>query len=145
MSFIPEYSACFLNRLEVEFRSPGYKQQKWGIAKQVIQKEKIALQARELRRLIREADADGDREVGDICAVTSSLLLRAPSEALPLEVEGAHSEVKILETKDGEVLQVTLSTRKNTKLPSVFKRACTCDRGGKELCALRTIGIAFIV
>ena len=56
---------------------------------------KLGLQARQVQQLVGLAEAEGDQEQCALLAVGRLCLLRMPSECLPLQIAGDHSEVSI--------------------------------------------------
>lgn len=96
---------------------------------------KLALQSTAVQKLVAQAEAAGDQEQAAILAVSRLFLLRVPSECLPLQIQGEHSEVQV----DGEELVITLSRRKPSRRPSVLRRSCCCSRAGRRLCGLHQL------
>ena len=94
-------------------------------------KPKLALQAPDVAKLIDHAVQNSDREQACLLAVARQFLLRVPSEALPLEVRGHHSQVDF----DGDDVIITLTSRKNRRNGAVLRRSCSCRASGRKLCA----------
>ena len=82
--------------------------------------------------MIKCAVEAGDQEVATIYATSRLFMLRVPSECLPLQLAGEHSEVHI-GTND---ISLTLFRRKNCSGPTVIHRRCVCATEGRTLCAV---------
>ena len=93
---------------------------------------RLALQAQDVRKLVKRAVARGDVEMAALLSVGRAFLFRMPSECIPLQLAGEHSEVVI----EGEVLKITLARRKCSSVPSLLERHCCCARSGRSLCAV---------
>ena len=93
---------------------------------------RLALQANDVRKLVKQAEAQGDLEMAAMLAVGRAFLFRMPSECIPLQLSGDHSEV----TLEGDVLQVMLSRRKCSNVPVILERRCCCKNSGRSLCAV---------
>jgi hypothetical protein len=98
-------------------------------------REKLALQAKQVRELIRMAEEEGDIEQCALLAVGRLCLSRMPSECFPLEVRGEHSEVQI----ESDVLRILLVRRKHTNRPTLIERSCCCRTSGRRLCAVHML------
>ena len=59
-------------------------------------------------------------------------MLRVPSECLPLELDGHHSQI----TLEDQSATITLFNRKNTAAPSTLRRHCVCKSEGRSLCGV---------
>lgn len=71
-------------------------------------RHRLALQAREVRAMVREAVVRGDTEMAALLALGRAFLFRMPSECIPLELSGDHLEV----TLEGDVVKILLTRRK---------------------------------
>ena len=80
---------------------------------------------------MKVAEAQGDTEMAAILVMGRAFLFRMPSECLPLQLTGEHSEVTI----EGDVIRVMLTRRKCSSVPVLLERQCCCRRSGKSLCA----------
>ena len=98
-------------------------------------KQKLALQATDVRALVKHALKVGDVEQAAILAAGRLFLFRVPSECIPLELNGQHSQLAV----EDDVLTITLMRRKNTRIPSVLRRKCCCAEAGRHLCALHLL------
>ena len=120
-------------RLECMWQSPTHDQAMRGLKKGSLPpKPKPALPARVVSKMVKAAMDEGSFEVAALMAVACHFLLRVPSEAIPLEWEGAHSSV----TLNDLTATITLTTRKNVAVPSVLERQCCCASSGRRLCSV---------
>ena len=78
------------------------------------------------------AEEEGKLEFGALMALARQFLLRVPSEGLPLQWDGAHSTVSLA----GGVCQITLRSRKNSRVPVTMVRECCCFSASPRLCSL---------
>ena len=93
---------------------------------------KAAATSKEFNALVKAAVEHGELEVAALMAVARQFLLRVPSEGIPLEWEGLHSCVVF----ESHRAVVTLSRRKNTRVPVTLTRDCCCTSTGQRLCAV---------
>ncbi|CAK0865252.1 unnamed protein product [Prorocentrum cordatum] len=91
--------------------------------------------------LIRAAEEEGDIEQAALIAVSRLLLLRAPSEAIPLQIHGGRSAVSCAA---GEVV-VVLNKRKHLRAPTTLRRMCCRASSGRLLCAYQWMKKALAV
>ena len=94
-----------------------------------------AIQAPLLVKLVRLARSQGAHEQSVLYVMAAELLARVKSELLPLEVEGAHSETRVV----GKRLRVRLACRKPSQLPEELIRDCRCHSGPPEICGVHTM------
>ena len=78
------------------------------------------------------AEDEGKLEFGAMMALARQFLLRVPSEGIPLQWNGAHSSVSLT----GGVCQITLRSRKNSRIPVTMVRDCCCYSASPRLCSL---------
>ena len=67
-----------------------------------------------------------------LMAVARQFLLRVPSEGIPLQWDGSHSNVALEPTR----ASITLYKRKNSRVPVTLTRECCCTAAGERLCAV---------
>ena len=91
-----------------------------------------ALTGKQVKAMIQKAASDGDMEVAGMLAIARHYMPRVPSEAVPLEWNGARSKVEISEAE----CVITLANRKNRRFPSTLKRTCCCRESGRWLCSV---------
>ena len=121
-----------LLRLDNSWYTEAVVQVKRGAAKLNGQvRKKVALHSKEVRSMIRLA-MEIDFELAALMAVSRLFLFRVPSEALPLQWCGDHSTVELSEA----TAKITLTKRKNVKVPSALVRECCCLTSGNTLCAV---------
>ena len=70
-------------------------------------------------------------EQAAMMATARHFLFRVPSECVPLQIKGDHSEI----TFEADEVIIVLSSRKNSRSPSVLRKACCCKSSGRELCS----------
>ena len=82
--------------------------------------------------MIKGALQQGEVEVAAMLAVARHFMLRVPSEAIPMEWDGGHSNVKLARNS----CTLTLMKRKNWQFPTALVRECCCGEAGKLLCSV---------
>ena len=119
--------------LIISMDTPVVKQVVRGCSKQQPHaRPKLALQAREVSALIKQAETTGELDIACLISVARLFMLRVPSEGVPLQWTGLHSSI-ILETNRATV---TLTRRKHCRQPCVLVRQCCCRQAGRRLCAV---------
>ena len=93
---------------------------------------KMALLSKDVASIVAAAVHQRDRHVAALCAIARLFLLRVPSEGIPLEWNGAHSQVELHE----DFASITLMSRKNAAFPSTLTPHCCCKSAGRKLCAI---------
>ena len=86
---------------------------------------RLALQADAVRKIVKCAEKQGDWEMAAMVVVGRAFLFRMPSECIPLQSRGDHSEV----TFEGNVFRIVLT----------LERRCCCEKSGKRLCAVHKV------
>ena len=87
--------------------------------------------------MIKEAIQSEDIQVAALMAIARQFLLRVPSEGLPLQWSGVHSQITLTAT----VAKIQLSKRKNSRGPVTLTRECCCTTSGRRLCAVHWLHI----
>ena len=65
-------------------------------------------------------------------AIARHFVLRIPSEAIPMEWDGTHSNVQL----SGRSCTLKLMKHKNRQYPTAMVRECCCEEMGKLLCSV---------
>ena len=94
-------------------------------------KVNVALPTRTVLQMVKLALGQGEEEVASLMVLSRAFLLRVPSEALPMEWEGAHSCISV----DSEKVALKLARRKNSRNSVTLTRRCSCSSGPPLLCA----------
>ena len=100
--------------------------------RQGVRPPKVAVDSRQTQGMIQLAMQQDNLEMAAMMSVARLFLLRVPSECVPLQWRGLHSSVEV----DGEKAIITLSSRKNSRVPVVLTRTCVCRTSGPKLCAV---------
>ena len=122
-----------LLRLPTGWHTDAVKQLERGAAK--CRPEPVrrpAILAPEARRVIKAAMARNDVEMAAMYAIARLYMLRVPSECIPLQVAGGHSEIHTQE----KAASIILFRRKNFQTPTVVHRHCVCETEGRTLCGV---------
>ena len=98
---------------------------------------KRAVTSKQVHPMITEAVQSDDLQVAALMAVARLFLLRVPSEGLPLQWSGEHSQITLTET----VAKIQLAKRKNSRGPVLLTRKCCCATSGRRLCAVHWLHI----
>jgi hypothetical protein len=127
------WSHRFLRMDPASWYTPTVKQAIRGLGKgKSPSPPKIALSTSHVRGMIRIAEEEGELQFAALMALARQFLLRVPSEGLPLQWEGTHSSVSLA----GGVCQITLRSRKNSRVPVTMTRTCCCSSASPRLCGL---------
>ena len=100
--------------------------------RQSVRPPKVAVDSRQTRSMIQLAMQQGNLEMAAMMAIARLFLFRVPSECVPLQWRGPRSSVEV----DAEKAIITLSSRKNSRVPVVLARTCVCRTSGPKLCAV---------
>ena len=99
----------------------------------MIKLPKISVNSRQVSNLVKAAITSDEWEVAALMAVARHFLLRVPSEGIPLQWDGSHSNVALEPIR----ASITLYKRKNSRAPVTLTRECCCAAAGERLCAMR--------
>ena len=95
-------------------------------------KPKPAATSKQVREMVKEAEAAGDISIAALMVVARHFMLRVPSEGIGLQWSGDHSKIILEENR----CTISFTKRKNCPRGSTLSRNCVCTTTGRSLCSV---------